>query len=61
MSLTFEEEFKIVEYKVRIEEYQKGRFCFINSNSGPGSKHWIGLYIKCKQIGQKVPFNKGMS
>ena len=57
MPLTFEEEFKMADTKVRIEEFQTGRFHYINNMCLSRSKQWLGVYLWCKKMGKKVPFN----
>ena len=57
LSFTFEEEFLVMDYVVRIEEYQNRRFDFLLTNF----KHYPELlvsYVNCTKMGLKVPYSK---
>jgi hypothetical protein len=57
LSFTFEEEFLVMDYVVRIEEYQNRRFDFLLTNF----TNYIELltaYINCTHMGIKVPYSK---
>ena len=58
MHLTFEEEFNIIDYQVRIEEFKNARFNFMNNNAESNLEHWLGRFLCCISKGQKLPFNK---
>eukprot|EP00092_Neocalanus_flemingeri_P106433 GFUD01136567.1.p1 GENE.GFUD01136567.1~~GFUD01136567.1.p1 ORF type:complete len:565 (-),score=121.26 GFUD01136567.1:47-1741(-) len=57
MSFTFEEEFKVVDYIVRIEQYQNRRFEFICKNFHQ-YKELLAAIPACTHMGRKVPFNR---
>lgn len=57
VSFTFEEEFKVIDYIVRIEKYINMRFNFLFQNFPNYDKLTVG-YITCTQMGMKIPFNK---
>ena len=59
MSLTFEEEFKIADYMVRIEQYQNRRFEFISKNF-PQYKQLMASFVNFKHQGRKIPFNRAL-
>ena len=57
MPFTFEEEFNIADYTVRIEEYQNIRFNFLLRHF----KHYTDLlvtHVKCTKEGRKIPYCK---
>ena len=57
MSFTFEEEFQIVDYIVRIEHYQNRRFEFVCKNFRQ-YKELTVAFIAFTHMGKKIPFNK---
>jgi len=57
MSFTFEEEFKVVDYIVRIEQYQNRRFEFICKNFHQ-YKELMAAFVGCTHMGRKIPFNR---
>jgi len=57
MSFTFEEEFKVVDYIVRIEQYQNRRFEFVCKNF-PQYKELTAAFVACTHVGRKIPFNR---
>jgi len=57
MSFTFEEEFKVVDYIVRIEQYQNRRFEFICKNFQQ-YKELTAAFVACTHVGRKIPFNR---
>ena len=59
VTFTLEEEFKIIDYLVRIEKYQTMRFDFLFHNFPSYDKLTIA-YITFPQVGRKIPFNKQM-
>ena len=59
MSLTFEEEFKMADYIVRIEQYQNRRFEFISKNF-PQYKQLMASFVNFKHQGRKIPFNRAL-
>jgi len=56
MSFTFEEEFQIADYIVRIQHYQNQRFEFVCRNF-PKYKELTAAFIAFTQMGRKIPFN----
>ena len=56
MSFTFEEEFKVMDYIVRIEQYQNRRFEFIESQF-PRYREMCAGIIHCAAVGKKIPYN----
>ena len=56
MSFTFEEEFKVMDYIVRIEQYQNRRFEFIESQF-PQYRQMCASIIHYAALGQKIPYN----
>ena len=59
LSFTFEEEFKIADYIVRIEQYQNRRFEFISKNF-PKYKQLMAGFVTYKHQGRKIPFNRAL-
>ena len=57
MSFTFEEEFKVVDYIVRIEQYQNRRFEFVCKNF-QHYKQLTSAFVACAHVGRKIPFNR---
>jgi len=57
MPFTLEEEFKVIDYQVRIEDYQNKRFNFLDSVF-PMYKKVAIAHIACTKSGKKIPFNK---
>lgn len=57
MPFTLEEEFKVIDYIVRIEDYQNKRFNFLASIF-PLYKKVTMAHIACTKSGKKIPFNK---
>lgn len=57
MSFTFEEEFKVVDYIVRIEQYQNRRFEFVCRNF-PQYKELTAAFVAFTHMGRKIPFNR---
>jgi len=56
MSFTFEEEFQIADYIVRIQHYQNQRFEFVCKNF-PKYKELTVAFIAFTNMGRKIPFN----
>ena len=59
LTFTFEEEFIVMDYVVRIEEYQNRRFEFLLKNF----RHYKELlvsYVECTKLDCKIPFSKGI-
>ena len=56
MSFTFEEEFKVMDYIVRIEQYQNRRFEFVESQF-PRYREMCAGIIQCTAVGKKIPYN----
>ena len=56
MSFTFEEEFKVMDYIVRIEQYQNRRFEFVESQF-PRYREMCAGIIQCAAVGKKIPYN----
>ena len=56
MSFTFEEEFKVMDYIVRIEQYQNRRFEFVESQF-PRYREMCAGIIHCAAVGKKIPYN----
>ena len=56
MSFTFEEEFKVMDYIVRIEQYQNRRFEFVESQF-PRYREMCAGIIHCAASGRKIPYN----
>ena len=56
MSFTFEEEFKVMDYIVRIEQYQNRRFEFVESQF-PRYREMCAGIIHCAALGKKIPYN----
>ena len=56
MSFTFEEEFKVMDYIVRIEQYQNRRFEFVESQF-PRYRELCASIIQMTALGKKVPYN----
>ena len=57
LTFTFEEEFMVIDYVVRIEQYLNRRFEFLRKNF----KHYNEMlvsYVKCTNQGCKIPFSK---
>eukprot|EP00092_Neocalanus_flemingeri_P047627 GFUD01054044.1.p1 GENE.GFUD01054044.1~~GFUD01054044.1.p1 ORF type:complete len:870 (+),score=180.42 GFUD01054044.1:39-2612(+) len=59
MSFTFEEEFRVMDYIVRIEQYQNRRFEFLNSTF-ERYKQLMVAQVAYTQKGRKIPFNKAL-
>ena len=53
----FEEEFKVVDYIVRIEQYQNRRFEFICKNFHQ-YKELMAAFVACTHVGSQIPFNR---
>ena len=56
LSFTFEEEFKVMDYIVRIEQYQNRRFEFV-CGKFPHYNLVLAGIIRAKGEGAKIPFN----
>merc|ERR550539_1869413 len=56
LSFTFEEEFKVMDYIVRIEQYQNRRFEFVESQF-PRYREMCAGIIQCAAVGKKIPYN----
>ena len=56
MSFTFEEEFKVMDYIVRIEQYQNRRFEFVESQF-PRYREMCAGIIHYAAMGKKIPYN----
>ena len=56
MPFTFEEEFKVMDYIVRIEQYQNRRFEFVESQF-PKYREMCAGIINCAAVGKKIPYN----
>lgn len=56
MSFTFEEEFKVMDYIVRIEQYQNRRFEFVESQF-PRYREMCAGIIHYAAVGKKIPYN----
>ena len=59
LSFTFEEEFKVMDYIVRIEQYQNRRFEFV-CGKFPHYNLVLAGIIRAKGEGAKIPFNSGI-
>lgn len=59
LTFTFEEEFMLVDYVVRIEEYQNRRFDFLMTNFRNYNK-LLASYVTYTHLGRKVPYSKGI-
>ena len=59
LTFTFEEEFMLVDYVVRIEEYQNRRFDFLMKNFRNYNK-LLSSYVTYTHLGRKVPYSKGI-
>jgi hypothetical protein len=57
LSFTFEEEFLVMDYVVRIEEYQNRRFDFLIKNFSCYPELLVS-YVNCTKMGLKVPYSK---
>jgi len=57
MPFTFEEEFQVVDYIFRIENYQNSRFEFVCKNF-PRYRELTAGFVYCTHMGRKIPFNK---
>ena len=56
LNFTFEEEFKVVDYIVRIEQYQNRRFDFVVSKFHQ-YKEITGAFVALTHVGRKIPFS----
>ena len=56
IAFTLEEEFRVMDYIVRIEQYQNKRFDFLDRNFPPYKELNVG-YVTCTHEGRKIPFN----
>ena len=59
LTFTFEEEFLVMDFVVRIEEYQNSRFEFLLKNFR-NYKELLVSYVECTKLGCKIPFSKGI-
>jgi hypothetical protein len=57
LSFTFEEEFLVMDYVVRIEEFQNRRFDFLIKNFRCYPELLVS-YVDCTKMGRKVPYSK---
>ena len=57
ISFTLEEEFRVMDYIVRIEQYQNRRFQYLSENF-PHYKEMTLGYVGCTLMGRKIPFNR---
>jgi len=57
LSFTFEEEFLVMDYVVRIEEFQNRRFDFLIKNFECYPELLVS-YVNCTRMGRKVPYSK---
>ena len=57
ISFTLEEEFRVMDYIVRIEQYQNRRFQYLSTNF-PHYKEMTLGYVGCTLKGKKIPFNR---
>ena len=59
LSFTFEEEFKVMDYIVRIEQYQNRRFEFVESKF-PQYNMVLAKIVSNTARGEKIPYNAGL-
>ena len=57
MRMTFEEEFQVVDYMVRIKEYQNRRFEYVCGKFHK-YKNLMAAFVGFTKAGKKIPFNK---
>ena len=57
LSFTFEEEFTVMDYVVRIEEYQNCRFDFLMKNFEQYSEYLVS-FVRCALLDHKIPYSR---
>jgi len=59
MPFTFEEEFQVIDYIVRIEQYQNKRFEFLTKNFQMYRELTVA-FVRCTAQKKKIPFNRDL-